>query len=219
MCLEGELAISKNLFDFVFMMACANTVFPVEETEGDITFESQSPDELALVEGARNIGLRLHSRGPTMCQYAISKSNSHNNEATASSSPSKQGGVATVTIAGIHEFNSTRKRMSIVARDGPSGPWRVFVKGADNVMLERAEEKFAAHQSMLHNQLVEYVTSPASDDSWTTLLIDCASNGIGWSFLYACLFSGYRYGKVGLRTLVYGVRDLTDDEFQTWRAK
>ena len=149
------------------MMACANTVFPVEETEGDITFESQSPDELALVEGARNIGMRLHARGPTMCQYAISSSSSSSNNnsiysnstATGSSAP-KQDDIATVTIAGIHEFNSTRKRMSIVAKDGPTGSWRVFVKGADNVMLERAEEKFAVHQTMLHNQLVEYVGLP-----------------------------------------------------------
>ena len=63
--------ISNNLYDFVFTMACANTVFPVTEDDGEVTFESQSPDELALVEGARDVGMRLHSRGPRSCQYQV----------------------------------------------------------------------------------------------------------------------------------------------------
>ncbi len=40
-------------------------------------------------------------------------------------------------VLGIHAFDATRKRMSMVVK-GPDGQVTLLIKGADNVMLERA---------------------------------------------------------------------------------
>ena len=109
-------------------------------------------------------------------------------------------------VAGIHEFNSTRKRMSIVTRNSDGklrlsatvfdrntfffifffqckhwhwvaltlrklwmefhclcvpGGGRVYVKGADNVMVDRAAASFETQRAELEAQLVKYVLAVA----------------------------------------------------------
>ena len=37
------------------------------------------------------------------------------------------------------EFNSTRKRMSIILRDPDDGHYKMYCKGADSIIIERLE--------------------------------------------------------------------------------
>jgi magnesium-transporting ATPase (P-type) len=38
------------------------------------------------------------------------------------------------------EFNSTRKRMSIILRDPDDGHYKMYCKGADSIIIERLEK-------------------------------------------------------------------------------
>lgn len=57
----------------------------------------------------------------------------------------------TYTLLATNEFNSARKRMSVLVRKGTEH--LLFVKGADNVMLQRAAQR---NQRTLETHLKEF---------------------------------------------------------------
>jgi phospholipid-transporting ATPase len=81
--------------------------------------KAASPDEGALVEATRNFGFFFHTRNPkdVICDI--------------------RGKRQRFEILAVLEFNSTRKRMSVVCRNAEDGVIRLFCKGADSVIMER----------------------------------------------------------------------------------
>lgn len=78
--------------------------------------QGPSPDEVALVEGGRQLGFEFVSRnmqGVTLRML---------------------GHEASFDVLNIMEFSSERGRMSVIAR-APDGSIRLFAKGADSKML------------------------------------------------------------------------------------
>ena len=89
------------------------TCFP-DTMEPDL--QGPSPDEVALVEGGRQLGFEFLSRsnqGVTLRML---------------------GHEATFEVLNMMEFSSDRGRMSVIARS-PDGTIRLFAKGADSKML------------------------------------------------------------------------------------
>ncbi|KAL0408647.1 UNVERIFIED_CONTAM: Phospholipid-transporting ATPase 3 [Sesamum radiatum] len=108
------------------MPAICHTVLPEgEETPEKIRYQAASPDEAALVTAAKNFGFFFYKRSPT----TISVRESH---------VEKMGKVQDVQyeILNVLEFNSTRKRQSVVCRY-PDGRLVLYCKGADTVIYER----------------------------------------------------------------------------------
>ena len=106
--------------EFLQLLSVCHTVIPEESEEepGKIIFQASSPDEAALVKGAQSLGYIFTTRRPRSVSIL------HN-------------GIAQEwEILNICEFNSTRKRMSAVVRD-PQGKIKLYIKGADTVILER----------------------------------------------------------------------------------
>lgn len=66
------------------------------------------------------------------------------------------------------EFNSDRKRMSILLRDPEDGYFKLYVKGADSIIKERLDPKQIEHDMM--DQVDEFLTS-ASVKGFRTLLM------------------------------------------------
>lgn len=81
-----------------------------------VEYQGQSPDEVALVTSARSFGVELLDRSLDTLTVR------------------EFGTVKKYTMLGELEFDSDRKRMSMVLRD-PSGDVLVICKGADTVML------------------------------------------------------------------------------------
>ena len=106
------------------MMAMCNSVTPNEKAHGG--FISSSPDEHALVLGAKNLGYTLKSRGKDGCTVQT-----------------PGGNVVEVREIHVVPFDSKRKRMSLifeeVSADGEK-KYKIFTKGADGTMLERLSE-------------------------------------------------------------------------------
>jgi magnesium-transporting ATPase (P-type) len=90
------------------------------------SYSASSPDELALVNAAKILGVRFASR-PAKNQIVLEYS------------ASKIGGllnkdkVDTFEVLHVFEFTSNRKRMSVVVRT-PSGRVKVLTKGSDCVL-------------------------------------------------------------------------------------
>jgi magnesium-transporting ATPase (P-type) len=66
------------------------------------------------------------------------------------------------------EFNSDRKRMSILCRDPEDGYYKLYVKGADSIIKERLDPSQIDHEIM--EQVDDFLTS-ASVKGFRTLLM------------------------------------------------
>ncbi len=95
---------------------------PIDKTVvKNIIYKAESPDEAALVAAAKNLGFSFLSRKANSLTIDI------------------LGKEYTFEILNVLEFNSTRKRMSVIARRPVElgGGIVLFCKGADNVIMER----------------------------------------------------------------------------------
>ncbi|KAI5941490.1 Phospholipid-transporting ATPase IC [Manis javanica] len=102
---------------FFFLLAVCHTVM-VDRLDGQLSYQAASPDEGALVSAARNFGFAFLAR----TQNTITVS--------------ELGTERTYHVLAILDFNSDRKRMSIIVRT-PEGSIRLYCKGADTVIYER----------------------------------------------------------------------------------
>ncbi|KAK3027872.1 hypothetical protein RJ639_041506 [Escallonia herrerae] len=112
--------------EFFRCLAICHTVLPEgEESPEKIQYQAASPDEAALVTAAKRFGFFFFRRTPTM----IYVRESH---------VEKMGKVRDVSyeILNVLEFNSTRKRQSVICRY-PDGRLVLYCKGADTVIYER----------------------------------------------------------------------------------
>uniref|UniRef100_A0A8B9CWZ1 Phospholipid-transporting ATPase n=1 Tax=Anser brachyrhynchus TaxID=132585 RepID=A0A8B9CWZ1_9AVES len=102
---------------FFLLLAICHTVM-VDVSDGQINYQAASPDEGALVTAARNFGYVFLSR--TQNTITISE----------------MGIEKTYDVLAILDFNSDRKRMSVIVRES-NGNIRLYCKGADTVIYER----------------------------------------------------------------------------------
>ncbi|NWI80625.1 AT8B3 ATPase, partial [Dryoscopus gambensis] len=87
-----------------------------------LVYQAASPDEEALVLAARNLGYVFLAR--TQDSITISE----------------LGRTRTYEVLAMLDFNSDRKRMSVLVRD-PQGTIRLYTKGADTVILDRLRRR------------------------------------------------------------------------------
>uniref|UniRef100_A0A8C7Q1P6 Phospholipid-transporting ATPase n=1 Tax=Oncorhynchus mykiss TaxID=8022 RepID=A0A8C7Q1P6_ONCMY len=109
----------KDTLEFFKLLSLCHTVM-VEQKEGKepLVYQAASPDEGALVTAARNFGFVFLSR--TQDTITISEMDQE----------------MTYEVLALLDFNSDRKRMSIILRF-PDGRIRLYCKGADTVIYER----------------------------------------------------------------------------------
>ncbi|XP_048122177.1 phospholipid-transporting ATPase IB isoform X2 [Alosa alosa] len=111
---------SPQICEFLTMMAVCHTVVP--EREGNqIIYQASSPDEGALVKGAKGLGFVFTARTPDSVIIEA------------------RGKEKSFELLNVLEFSSNRKRMSVVVRTS-NGKLRLYCKGADNVIFERLAE-------------------------------------------------------------------------------
>jgi len=137
--LKKNDAGSEIIKEFLISLSICHTAVPEASSENpDIKqYRASSPDEIALVSAARYLGYEFISRRPDKITIAVSLPSP-----TSSDSVSLlQQEVTQVDyeILDILEFNSTRKRMSVVVRT-PEGKIIVYCKGADSVIIERLKQ-------------------------------------------------------------------------------
>lgn len=94
-----------------------------EEDEEELLYEAESPDEAALVQAAKAYGCTLLGRSPEQILVNV-----------------PGAGPLSIPLLHVLPFHSARKRMSVVVRHPLTGEVVVYTKGADNVIMELAEE-------------------------------------------------------------------------------
>nr|KAF6451701.1 ATPase phospholipid transporting 8A2 [Molossus molossus] len=115
--MEDHHPTAPCIQEFLTLLAVCHTVVP-EKDGDDIIYQASSPDEAALVKGAKKLGFVFTGRTP----YSVIIE--------------AMGQEQTFGILNVLEFSSDRKRMSVIVRT-PSGQLRLYCKGADNVIFKR----------------------------------------------------------------------------------
>lgn len=122
---KPDTVFARKVRMFLISMALCHTCIPERNDDGEISYQSASPDEQALVQAAQELGYMLIDR--------------QNGTITIKSSASGFTDEATFEIyqiLDVIEFSSNRKRMSIIVRM-PDDRICVFCKGADSIITQR----------------------------------------------------------------------------------
>jgi phospholipid-transporting ATPase len=142
-CLLNALRSESNpkIALFTHTLSLCHSVIPaLDEVTHQLVYESQSPDETALLNSMRNNGSKLVSRikGFLSVEFLYPRSGQVQDPI-----------VEQHLQLAVLEFSSDRKRMSLIAR-APNGKIYLYSKGADNIMLARLK-KDAHSQDMINH--------------------------------------------------------------------
>jgi len=113
---------ARRAKEYILCLALCHTCLP-EAKDGRLEYQSSSPDELALVQAARELGYLVTHRSSQSVTLRINS----------------EGGNETTEIyqiLDVIEFSSKRKRMSIIVRF-PDGRICLICKGADSTIMPR----------------------------------------------------------------------------------
>jgi len=116
---SGHSEHTSMIDEFFTLLAICHTVLVSTNEEGEQQYKAQSPDEAALVKAAKDVGYTFVARDL-------------NNITIVTPDGEKQ-----FELLNVLEFNSTRKRMSIIVREPQHGKIKLYCKGADNIIFER----------------------------------------------------------------------------------
>ena len=121
----------------MILLAVCHTVIPEKNDDGSITYHAASPDERALVDGAKRFGFVFDTRTPNYVEIdALGRRERYE-------------------ILNVLEFTSTRKRMSVIVRT-PEGEIKLYCKGADTVIYERLSPDGQAYREVTLRHLEEF---------------------------------------------------------------
>lgn len=131
--LRPASSFARRAQDYILCMALCHTCLP-EVQDGVIDFQASSPDELALVRAAQELGYVVIQRSSQTVTLRITTPNGGRKDEV-------------YQILDVIEFSSKRKRMSIVVRF-PDGRIFLICKGADSAILPRLKLASLASQKV-----------------------------------------------------------------------
>ncbi|KAG5391897.1 hypothetical protein IGI04_021860 [Brassica rapa subsp. trilocularis] len=138
---QREAAVLQKFFR---VLAVCHTAIPErDEATGAISYEAESPDEAAFVVAARELGFEFFSRtqnGISIRELDLATGQRVERE---------------YRILNVLEFNSARKRMSVIVRD-EDGKLLLLSKEADNVMFERLAKDGCKFEEKTREHVNEY---------------------------------------------------------------
>lgn len=106
------------------LLAICHTIVPNFSSDGQLSYNASSPDELALTNAARFFGLVFEDRDADNKVVINNKNNSH---------------MEKYELLNVIEFTSLRKRMSVIVRTNED-KIILMTKGADSIVLARLKE-------------------------------------------------------------------------------
>jgi phospholipid-transporting ATPase len=159
----------------LLLLAICHTII-IENKNGKVNYNASSPDELALVNAARFFGVRYVDRDEENNLYVDFRKEKQKWK-----------------LLNLIEFNSTRKRMTVVVKD-PKGVIRVMCKGADSILfplLKKSKEgreiedktnaflEDYAKEGLRTLLLVEKVMTQAEYDAWQAKYVEASMSVFG----------------------------------------
>ncbi|KAI9816820.1 MAG: hypothetical protein M1827_001465 [Pycnora praestabilis] len=117
-------AFARKARLFLLSIALCHTCLPEIKTEGGIEYQAASPDELALVKAAQELGYMIVDRQPGTITVKL-----------YTEQEGAEPRYEVYEILDVIEFSSKRKRMSIIVRF-PDHRICIICKGADSTIMQ-----------------------------------------------------------------------------------
>jgi len=173
-----SLPDAEHVRDFFRVLGVCHTVIPEgEATRETICYQAESPDESAFVVAAKRFGFFF--KGRTTSGMELEE-------------PSFPGGgdISTVQyeLLNVLEFNSTRKRMSVIVRT-PEDKIMLYCKGADSVIYDRLSHGNQKYTDVTQQHMDDYAkcglrtlclsvreVSQAEYDAWNVTYTEAAQS-------------------------------------------
>lgn len=220
--------------EYILALAICHTCLPEYDSTGNIIdFQASSPDELALVRAAQELGILVVERSTTFITLQIT--------AVLDGQARRE----TYEILDVVEFSSKRKRMSIIVRR-PDGRLWLVCKGADSVVLrllkispqdshsqssewhEKGSTRLSSRSGGRRSQ--EFKAGPYTEEAEDAGTVGdsgdldpYAPRSYGNSdepkVLRQCCNYIDAYAREGLRTLVIAERYLSQEEYMSWKLR
>ncbi|CAD8052350.1 unnamed protein product [Paramecium sonneborni] len=133
-----EIRTQKQLIDeYLMLLSSAHECIAQKDKNSQITYQGPSPDEITLVDAAMNLGFRFEGQSANEQDFTI------------------LGKQKKVELLQQFEFDSNRKRMSVIIRD--NGIYKLYIKGADSIIKARLrpDQPFLG---FIQNKLQEFST-------------------------------------------------------------
>ncbi|XP_030525252.1 probable phospholipid-transporting ATPase 4 [Rhodamnia argentea] len=126
---------------FFRILALCHTAIPeVNEETGEITYEAESPDEIAFLVSAKEFGFEFCKRTQTSVFVREKYPSPVERE---------------YKILNLLDFTSKRKRMSVIVRD-EEGQILLLCKGADSIIFDRLAKNGRVYEEATSKHLNEY---------------------------------------------------------------
>ncbi|GAB9465484.1 Phospholipid-transporting atpase drs2 [Globisporangium polare] len=157
-----------NLF-FEHLGIC-HTVMPEKAPDGSLRLSASSPDEQALVAAAACFGYKFVARSPgkAMVEYFSCLADQ---DSSTSTQPVQGNQINAYQVLEVLEFNSTRKRMSVIAKM-PDGKLKLLCKGADTVMYARLRQTTDQRVLQMRNKTLQDMEMFASEGLRTLVIAE-----------------------------------------------
>lgn len=168
---------AARIVQFFLTLALCHTVIaerPDEENPDYIEYKAQSPDEAALVATARDMGFVFIGREAQTLHVQVKGEDKY------------------FELLNVLEFNSARKRMSVILKPHDSDKILLLCKGADSIIYERLCSEFGDQTALKEQQ-------DALKDTTSSHLED--------------------YANEGLRTLCLAYRFISEEEYKPWARR
>ncbi|EXM24149.1 hypothetical protein V3481_001180 [Fusarium oxysporum f. sp. vasinfectum] len=130
--LRPNSGFARKAKQYILAVALCHTCLPEYKENGELVFQAASPDELALVRAAQELGYLVVNRTTQTITLRVTQPDGHEEELK-------------YEVLDVIEFTSARKKMSIVVRF-PDGRVSVICKGADSAILPRLKMSQIAKQ-------------------------------------------------------------------------
>ncbi|GJN38662.1 hypothetical protein PR202_gb27726 [Eleusine coracana subsp. coracana] len=149
---EVEIAAAKQMasgaddhdIPYKMILALCHTAIPeINEETGAITYEAESPDEGAFLVAAREFGFEFFKR----TQSSVFVREKHTSSKGVTEREFK--------ILNLLEFNSKRKRMTVILKD-EDDQILLFCKGADSIIFDRLAKNGRVYEPDTNRHLNEY---------------------------------------------------------------
>jgi len=136
---------TRVLEGFFSVLALCHTVLTsTDKATGHLEYKAQSPDEEALVRAAADVGYVFKGREKELLyvETPFSRTKGKEKHLVTSTTSDDRNNCEKYELLNVLEFNSARKRMSVVVRKLSREKNEIFLlmKGADNVIFERLKE-------------------------------------------------------------------------------
>uniref|UniRef100_A0A1B6DN12 Phospholipid-transporting ATPase n=1 Tax=Clastoptera arizonana TaxID=38151 RepID=A0A1B6DN12_9HEMI len=157
--------LSNTIREFMVLMSVCHTVIPERLAEtGEIVYHASSPDERALLQGAKAFDFVFDTRTP------------HTVEIIALGVRQKY------EILNVIEFTSARKRMSVIVK-APDGKIKLYCKGADTVICERLAPNGQTYKNITLQHLEAFAQAGLRTLCFAMAVIN-ESDYVEWNKMY-----------------------------------